>query len=174
MNVVKDRTETRLFKKTMATCVRLERQFVAGNKGALLEAVRVCLINDVPVPRWAVRAFSRAWWQTKMGPPLHKSWDEVFGRPHAKGEHLDRKMQARKFTWLVYGAMLDLRARHPRKDHFQTVADHFTISRGTCKKYFDAANKIARTTQIGKLKIISRVPVAINKNRPAVTKKKNS
>jgi hypothetical protein len=75
----------------------------ADNKGAILDAIHWCLVNDRPVPGWAVAKFSDAYsaviWHH------HKSWDDVFGRPVKKGAQLAalrlKKRKGSSIAWKV-------------------------------------------------------------------------
>ena len=81
--------------------------------------------------------------ETKIGPPLHATWDVVFGRPHAKYKNLPAKAQEKRLLWPVYAAVLEMRAKEPRQDAFPGVAKRFAISVALCRKYFRRAYKLA-------------------------------
>jgi hypothetical protein len=58
----------------------------AGNKGAIIGAVVYCLMDNRPVPSWVTSDLFNAYSAVTSG--RHKSWDDVFGRPHEKGAQL--------------------------------------------------------------------------------------
>ncbi len=124
-------------------CARAKRRLKRGDKGAILEAVFQCATSGTPLPGWLCKVFSRAYLETVIGPPLHHSWDEVFGRPHGKHEKLPAKLQARKLRFRVYVAVIDKRAKEPRKDHFPAIAEQFKIGTSHCKTYFNSVHKAA-------------------------------
>ena len=145
-----DEVEARLAKSQAAFarmaadgCERARRRFERGDKEAILDAVFECANADTLLPDWLRKAFVRAYMETKIGPPLRHSWDEVFGRPHEKHEKLPAKLQARKLRFRVYVAVMDKRAKEPRKDHFPAVAEQFSICTSHCKTYFNWVHKAA-------------------------------
>ena len=65
----------------------LESKYKAGDINALLDAVSICSLNKVALPKWAVKA---------LGDQIHRartyrvaSWDDIFGKPLKKGQHLN-------------------------------------------------------------------------------------
>lgn len=85
-----------------AAVERLEderKKFEQGDKMALLAAIRTCANHDLPLPRWASRAFVVAYDRVlncKLG-----SWDDAFGRPYPKGSHLSALRKRRLYTMPV-------------------------------------------------------------------------
>lgn len=71
-----------------------------GNVKAIIEALFVCSLNSLPIPRWCEMAFLASY--RKVRHYKAKSWDEVFGRPHPKGVHLDYKRMERDKSLFVY------------------------------------------------------------------------
>ena len=64
----------------------LKSKYEAGDMNALLDAVSICALHKVALPRWAVAA---------LGEQIHRartyrvaSWDAIFGKPIKKGQHL--------------------------------------------------------------------------------------
>ena len=133
-------------------CGHAEKRFARGDRSAILAAVFECANAGIPLPRWARDAFQRAYLDTKVSPPLHRSWDDVFGKPHGrKGKHLDAKFKASKFQYLVYAAVVEMRNNRPRKtDVFPEVARRsferfgIRISEALCRKYYRRVDKMAR------------------------------
>lgn len=72
----------------------------AGNARVIIEALFVCSLNSLPIPRWCEMAYLAAY--RKVRQYKAKSWDDVFGRPHPKGTHLGTKRQEREKGWMVY------------------------------------------------------------------------
>ncbi len=73
---------------------------------AILEALFVCSLNSLPIPRWCEYAFLSAY--RKVRQYKAKSWDDVFGRPHRKGIHLDRKRMEREKSLLVFNRIREV------------------------------------------------------------------
>ena len=81
----------------------LRREFEDGHHGAVLTAIFLAFECDCPVPDWARAAF-RERYSTHV---TARSWDEVFGKLHRKGEHaLTRKLDARK--WDIHRRVREL------------------------------------------------------------------
>jgi hypothetical protein len=131
-----------------SACERAAKRSARGDRSAILDAVFECANARMLLPGWARDAFVQAYLETKVGPPLHKSWDDVFGKPHAKHKHLDAKFKASKFRCLIYAAVLEMRNTRPRKtDVFPAVAkrfERFGISEALCRKYFRQVDRMAR------------------------------
>jgi hypothetical protein len=142
------RVDDLLVRSANTACERAERRLQRGDRGAILDAVFECAIADIPLPRWANKAFRQAYIETRVGPPLHSSWDAVFGKPHGKHKKLDAKFKASKFQCLIYAAVLEMRNTRPRKtDVFPAVAkrfERFGISEALCRKYFRQVDRMAR------------------------------
>jgi hypothetical protein len=145
------KTDALLEQMAISACERAEKRFARGDRSAILDAIFECNTASIPLPRWAREAFQQAYLETKAGPPLHKSWDDVFGKPHGKGKHLDAKFKARKFQYLVYAAVVEMRKNRPRKtDVFPEVAKRsferfgIRIGEALCRKYYRRVAKMAR------------------------------
>ena len=137
-----------LVRMSTSACERAAKRFAGGDRSAILDAVFECATGPILLPRWARDAFVQAYLETKVGPPLHSSWDDVFGKPHGKHKKLDAKFKANKFQYLVYAAVLELRKGRPRKtDVFPAVARRFArfgIGEAVCRKYYRRIAKMAR------------------------------
>ena len=70
------------------------------NAALIIEALYVCSINSLPIPRWCQMAFLASY--RKVRQYKAKSWDDGFGMPHTKGTHLGAKRKRREFSWQVY------------------------------------------------------------------------
>ncbi len=123
-------------------------KFERGDKAALLRAIYKCAWQRLPLPEWVCVAFVKALEETKTRPPLHGSWDDVFGRPHKKGKKLTALRQAIRLRNKVYAAVIDMRAKQPHTDHFLTVAKRFGIGRQVCRKYFSHVDRQIRSKNV--------------------------
>ncbi|HNQ64722.1 MAG TPA: hypothetical protein PKW92_06740 [Smithella sp.] len=83
----------------------------AGNSAAILEAIFLCSMNSLPIPRWCEMAYITAY--RKVRQYKAKSWDDVFGRPHPKGMHLETKRQEREKGFKVYDMIEKIKQDDP-------------------------------------------------------------
>jgi hypothetical protein len=74
----------------------------------IIEALYICSINSLPMPRWCERGYLAAYREVRQFKA--ESWDDVFGRPHKKGIHLDRAQLEREKSLGVY-----LRIKHVKE-----------------------------------------------------------
>jgi hypothetical protein len=117
---------------------RSQKKFEAGDRDVLLYFVDCCFRNNRPVPDWARKAFSaacqRVWWYEV------KSWDEVFGRPLKKGEHLAaarRKVKLARDIWWEVKIRHDEGAGEPiTKELFDSVGKKFKIGGTTAAEIY--------------------------------------
>lgn len=84
-------------------------RFEAGDKNALLGAIRICATSELPLPHWVASEFIRGYdavLNCRAG-----SWDDAFGRPFPKGTHLAALRKRRRGRIQV---MLEVRAAKAR------------------------------------------------------------
>ena len=62
----------------------LESEYEAGDMNALLDAVSVCALHKVALPRWAVAALAEQIHRARTYRVA--SWDDIFGKPLKKGQ----------------------------------------------------------------------------------------
>lgn len=96
--------------------------YKAGNSQAIMEALFVCSLNSLPLPRWCESAFLSAYRNVRQYKA--KNWDDVFGSPHKKGIHLGAKRQEREFAWKVYEKIQQI-----KKDDPSIAIDGFLFER---------------------------------------------
>jgi len=69
-----------------------------------------------------------------------KSWDDVFGRPHKKGTHLDAKEQERKKSLPAYNRIKEIKRNDPSipidEDLFAIVGKEFGRSKTLIAEYY--------------------------------------
>ena len=85
--------------------------YKAGNNQAILEALHICSFNSLPIPRWCEMAFLSSYRKVKFY--RAKSWDDVFGCPHAKGTNLYAKGKERDFRRKVVKRIEEIRRNEP-------------------------------------------------------------
>ncbi len=81
------------------------------NPALIIEVLHICSLNSLPLPRWCEMGFLKAY--RKVRQYRAKSWDDVFGRPHKKGTHLETKRQEREKPHLVYRRIEEIRKNEP-------------------------------------------------------------
>lgn len=89
----------------------LHELYRTKNSAAIIEALFVCSLNSLPIPRWCEMAFLASY--RKVRHYKAKSWDDVFGPPHPKGTHLKTKRQEREFGWKVYHRIQQVKKDDP-------------------------------------------------------------
>jgi hypothetical protein len=129
-----------------AEMAALERRFKTGDKLALVDALFVCICSHPrkEVPQWAERALARARHDVFMARAI--SWDDVFGKPHAKRK-IPQLRQERALRWKVFCRVMQLRHQKPKpKNIFQEVAVEMKLERPTVKRYFERERKLVQQT----------------------------
>src|SRR5262245_5843482 len=89
-----------------AEMAELEKQFKAGRKRAVLDAILVSIyaIPEKPVPLWAKRAFAMALYDVAKAKAA--SWDDVFGPAFKKGTHVSEIQKQRAIREKVYARVM--------------------------------------------------------------------
>ncbi len=83
----------------------------AGNQAAITEALFVCAINSLPLPRWLEMAYLEAYREVRQYRARH--WDDVFGLPHPKHTHHGAKRQEREKSLMIYHHIKQLKMDNP-------------------------------------------------------------
>jgi hypothetical protein len=116
-------------------------RFAAGDRVALLAAVRECARCGLPMPEWVAAAFIRSYDQVLNC--RVKSWDEAFGAPFPKGSHLNALRKRRKLRIFVHSAVLDRVRRDPStpidKGLFESVGEEFSIGASLAEELYYSA-----------------------------------
>jgi hypothetical protein len=104
------------------------------------------MLNDLPIPAWLTLAYLQAFrdiYQYRA-----KSWDDVFGKPHPKGTHLDAKRQEWEKSILVYHRVKEILRNEPGTPIdgylFERVGREFGIGGKTLteKYYYSWKNEL--------------------------------
>lgn len=119
----------------------------AGDKRAVLRAIYICSIYNMPMPDWTRRAFLAAY--NAILNVDAKSWDDVFGRAFPKGVHWNELKKHAELKNAVYREMClaniegeSLTSSKPKKGKsstdgaFEKVANKLNISPGTVIELF--------------------------------------
>ena len=83
-----------------------------GNKQALMEAIFICSMNSLPLPRWCEIAFIKAYRHIRQYRAKH--WEDVFGKAHPKGTHLETKRQEREYPVIIYERIQKIKKENPK------------------------------------------------------------
>jgi hypothetical protein len=115
----------------------LKQRFEGGDKSALLYAIRYCLLLKRPLAEWLRLSFLSAY-DAAMGYEI-KSWDDVFGRPHPKGTHLEIEKRNAELRPLIIERVQALRSEKPiDKALFEKIGKELGISGTTVSEiYYD-------------------------------------
>lgn len=112
-------------------------RFRAGEKFALMQALRICANHDLPMPEWLSIAYISAF--DKILNHKSKSWDEVLGPAIPKGKHLASLRKERQFGLSV---ALEVRCRHKQQglnidpEMFEAVGKKFNIGKTLASDYY--------------------------------------
>ncbi len=77
-----------------------------GEKARILEALFICNMSQMAIPRWCSSAFIDAYREVWFKAAL--SWDDVFGEPHKKGAHANDIRKTRRDALKVYDRVEEL------------------------------------------------------------------
>lgn len=95
----------------------------------IIEGLYVCSLNSLPLPRWCEYGFLSAY--RNVHHYRAKTWDDVFGKPHQRGTHLEAKRQEREKRHLVYRRIEQIKKDEPATatdgDLFERVGKEFGI-----------------------------------------------
>ncbi len=117
-------------------------KFEAGEKIALLGAIRICANHDMPLPDWAASAFIRGY--DNVLACRSDSWDEVFGRPYKKGAHLSRMRQAREkrgAVWLKVNAAVQ-RDEPINRELFESIGREIGVGKTRAEELYAQAKRM--------------------------------
>jgi len=108
----------------------------AGDKRAVLRAIYICSIYNMPMPDWTRRAF-----RTAYDAILYveaKSWDEVFGRAFPKGVHWNELKKHVELKDAVYREMCyaNIEGEPTTAETFAKIAKKLKTSAGKVKELF--------------------------------------
>ncbi len=105
----------------------------AGDSAAVIEALYLCSLNSLPIPRWCEFEFLAAY--RKVRQYKAASWDDVFGKPHPKGTHLKAKRELWEKGSQVYYRIEEILRNEPETpidgSLFERVGREFAIGAKT-------------------------------------------
>lgn len=116
-------------------------RFAAGDRVALLAAIRECARCGLPMPEWVAVAFIRSY--DRVLNCRVKSWDDAFGAPFPKGAHLNALRKRRELRFAVGLAVLHRVQRDPStpidKGLFEAVGDEFGVGASQAEELYYSA-----------------------------------
>ncbi len=118
---------------------RLRKEFAAGDRFALMSAIRVCANHDLPMPDWVARAYI-AGFDSVLNYRV-ASWDDAFGRPFPQGKQLAKARCRRMLKFAVLNRAIELmkQGRSINAAFFREIGRSFGIKKTTTEVYFRAA-----------------------------------
>ena len=124
----------------------LYETYRSGDSTAIIEALYVCSLNSLPIPRWCEYSFLASY--RKVRRYKAKGWNDVFGRPHPKGTHLETKKQELEKSLLVYRRIKNIKKEDPSTPVdgalFERVGKEFAIGGKTLTEeyYYKWKNRL--------------------------------
>lgn len=110
----------------------------SGHQKALIEAIHLCAINSLPLPRWCEYGFLKAY--RKVRQYKARSWDDVFGKPHKKSTNLVAKEKEWEKGFLVYWRIKEIKEKNPElpidNELFETVGKDFGVCKTLAAEYY--------------------------------------
>ena len=114
-----------------------------GDKAAIIEGLYLCTQHGLTTPRWLATAFFRAYHEVKGFKA--KSWDDVFGKPHARGMHLTSKADMEGKLIPIFMRIRDIKKKNPEKPidegFFEEIGKEFQISGSLANKIYYEGKK---------------------------------
>ena len=114
-------------------------------KDSVLRDLYACFLTNKAVPKELSDAFVERYLRGRKGEI--RSWDEVFGRPVAKGAHLPTERKRARLRWTIIERVKALKAGGKRidKDLFEKVGKELKISGTTASDiYYDEQSRWLR------------------------------
>jgi hypothetical protein len=124
-----------------------ERAFEAGDRTQILHGVQLCTVFGLDRrkwPEWLDRAFNDAY-ETGFSGAI-RSWDDVFGKPIAKGKHKAERLRQRLTLFIVHHVeQLHAEGTPIEKGLFEEVGRKASISGTTASKlYYSQGGRMFR------------------------------
>jgi hypothetical protein len=121
---------------------RGRERFEGGDKSQLLYCLDHCVTNDLTIPEWLGKALADACHAVHMHKV--KSWDDVFGKPLAKGKRLETERRNMEIAWPLWRRVRELHAagmpisKDAKRGVFAAVGKDFGVS-ATLPRFDDRA-----------------------------------
>lgn len=108
-----------------------------GDKGAVLDAISACALDDLPLPEWLAYAYLSAY--RAVAYYRSKDWNSVFGEAHKKGTNLAAKRKRRELAPAIHNRAVDLIRCKPDTvidaGFYEELAKEFNIGKSLAQEY---------------------------------------
>lgn len=123
-----------------------EARFAAGDRTALMAAIRICANHELMMPEWVARGFIRSY-DAVLNCRV-SSWDEAFGRPIPKGAHLNARKKRRLYAPLVRMEVARLHKGGTPIDEamFEAVGKKFGLGKTLASSYYYGSRRLPQKT----------------------------
>jgi hypothetical protein len=134
----------------------LRKRYESGDKSAVPLCLEYCMWSQQPIPPWLATAFGEACRKVHMREV--KSWDDVFGRPLAKGKRLETERRDAKIARPLFLMIQDRRKAGAaiNKELFHKVGKEFGVSGTVASEIYYGVRGRDR---------LRRLPERLQKNR---------
>ncbi len=123
---------------------RCQERYLTGDKGAVLDAIAACALDDLVLPDWLARAFLTAY--RKVAHYQSKDWNGVFGPAHKKGTNLNAKQKRRELAPALLNRAIELVKRDPStaidNDFYEQLGKEFNIGKSLAQEYIAWWSKV--------------------------------
>jgi hypothetical protein len=119
----------------------------SGDRFYVLAAITICFRQQTAVPAWAQEAFMRAF--DTVNEAHAASWDEVFGKPHPKGVHIQRHRHWLEYSHQVHARVVELHAAGEPIDEqlFEIVGKEFHVGKTKASQYYYQWTRLIAVTE---------------------------
>jgi hypothetical protein len=113
-----------------------KNEIESGRKELILKVMHHCLLMNRPLPDWLRWAFIKAY--QSAYPYKRKSWDDIFGKPHPKGVHLEAKQKHFELRFPIWLRVQELARSGKKIDKrlFEKVGKELGISGTTASEIY--------------------------------------
>lgn len=124
-----------------------KEEYEKGNKWALMQAILVCAMENIPLPKWTAQAYELAYDAVRTGKA--KSWDDVFDKPYPPSTHLNKVAKRCEILWPLYQRVQEIISKSPGRpvdvSLFEEVAREFCIGKTQASEYYYEAKQINKS-----------------------------
>ncbi len=121
--------------------IKLHESHLTGDKAAILNALEICFSYHFPIPRWCREAYKESFIAIALYEA--KTWEDIFGRLHPKGTHIETKRQDRFKSYGVYIRIKKMKEADPTVaidgGLFESIGKELGVGgKTTAEKYYYA------------------------------------
>lgn len=130
--------------KSLSNIQRCHERYLTGDKGAVLDAIAACALDDLVLPDWLAQAFLSA--HRKVVHYQSKDWNGVFGPAHKKGTNLNAKRKRRELAPALLNRAIELAQHNPStaidNDFYEQLGKEFNIGKSLAQEYIAWWSKV--------------------------------